>query len=64
MRHAHCRTGKMAIKRENEKNLEIHRIGPGIWRETLKTEENEKYTYKDMKYGEKTDQNENEKLTW
>ena len=31
----------MAIKR---KKLETHRIGPGIWRETLKKVENEKHT--------------------
>ncbi|KRX36551.1 hypothetical protein T09_14334 [Trichinella sp. T9] len=40
----------MAIKR---KKLETHRIGPGIWRETLKKVENEKHT--DLEYGEMTE---------
>ena len=31
-------------KTGKRKKLETHRIGPGIWRETLKKVENEKHT--------------------
>ena len=31
----------------------MHTVGSGIWRETLKNEENKKCTLQDMDYGEK-----------
>ena len=33
----------------------MHTVGAGIWQETLKNEENKKYTLQDMEYGEKTE---------
>ena len=38
MRNAHCRTWNMAINVGNgkKKKRETHKVGPGIWRETLK----------------------------
>ena len=33
----------------------MHTVGSGIWRETLKNEENKKCTLQDMEYGEKTE---------
>ena len=55
MRNAHCRTWNMVINLENEKKRETHKVGPLIWRETLKKVENEKCTTKDLKYGKKTE---------
>jgi hypothetical protein len=51
-------------KSGKRKKLETHRIGPGIRRETLKEMQKEKHSLYDLEYGEKTDQKENEKLTW
>jgi hypothetical protein len=31
----------------------MHSVGPRIWQETLKNEENKKYTQWDLDYGEK-----------
>ena len=31
--------------------LKVYTVGPGIWRETLKTMENEKFTLQDLGYG-------------
>ena len=34
---------------------EIHMVGPGIWRKTLKNMKKEKCTQQDLEYGEKTE---------
>ena len=33
----------------------MHTVGPGIWQETLKNVENDKYTMQDLDDGEKTE---------
>ena len=34
---------------------EMHTVGPGIWRETLKIMENEKCTLQNLEYGRKSE---------
>ena len=41
----------------------MHTVGPGIWQETLKNEQNKECTVQDMEYGEKTEMWKNEKHT-
>ena len=31
----------------------MHTVGPGVWEETLKNVENQKFTLQDMEYGTK-----------
>jgi hypothetical protein len=38
---------------EKHKKIEMHTVGPGIWRETVKNVKNEKYTLLDLKDGKK-----------
>ena len=54
MRNTQCRTLNMSKKLTNEENEKIM-VGSGIWRETLKSMENEKCTLQDLQYGEKTE---------
>ena len=55
---------KMAKNTEKFGKCEMHTGGPGIWRETLKKVENEKFTLQDLEYGDKPgDLNKYEKHT-
>ena len=37
---------------EIREKIEMHKVGPGIWRGKLKITENEKNTLQEVKYGE------------
>ena len=45
----------MARNTEKRGKCEMHTLGPGIWRETLKNVENEKCSLQDVDYGKKTE---------
>ena len=40
---------------QKPEKLEMHTVGPGIWRETVKDVKYEKYTLQDLDFGEKTE---------
>jgi hypothetical protein len=42
MRNTHCRIWNMARNTEKHGKYEMHTLGNGTWRETLKNVENEK----------------------
>ena len=46
---------KMARNTEKRGKCELHTLGPGTWRETLKKVENEKCSLQDVDYGKKTE---------
>ena len=52
MRHKHCKTWNMARNTQKRGNWEMHTVGPGVWRETLKNMKNEKHTQY-LEYGKK-----------
>ena len=45
----------MARNTEKRGKCELHTLGPGTWRETLKNVENEKCSLQDVDYGKKTE---------
>ena len=54
----------MVRNAQKRRKREMHTVGPGIWRETLKIMENEKCTLQNLEYGRKVKimENENNKL--
>ena len=46
----------MARNTEKRGKCELHTLGPGTWRETLKKVEKQKRTLWDLDYGDKTDE--------
>ena len=55
MRNAQCKIWNMAKKLKIVENRQKNTAEPGIWRDTLKNVENEKYSRQDLEYGEKTE---------